>query len=63
MIIYRERHSTPPANRLLIAYCEDWNDCGYQICKYRESGFYYEDQPNDIFDQCVTHWAFLHEFN
>lgn len=63
MTNYFERFNTPPANRLLIAYCKEWSAGGYQICMYGESGFYYEEQPNDCFDIFVTHWALLLEID
>jgi len=63
MNIFKERSMTPPPNRVLVAYCPDWSEDGYQICKYNESGFYYDAQPNDDFNKYVTHWDFQCEFN
>lgn len=59
MNIWQPRSSVPPKNRLLIAYCPDWSDLGYQICEYRNGKYYYPEQPNDMFDENVEKWSLL----
>jgi len=47
----------PPIDRLLIAYCPEWNEEGYQICKWDGAQFYYEGQPSDTFHILVEQWT------
>ena len=60
MFRYREDF-IPEKEVILIAKCEDWNHIGYQICKWNGKKFYYEEQPNDMFDELVTEWSYMEE--
>lgn len=46
-------------NKLILAYCPDWNEYGYQLCWWDGNKFYYEDQPNDMFNVCVKEWCYM----
>ena len=56
------RKKLPEIDRLLIVKCLDWNEEGFQICKFNGEHFYYSDQPNDCFDDWVEDWEYLDKF-
>lgn len=51
----------PYTNRPVICYCPDWSDIGYQVAQWDGKEFYYEDQPNDMFNRHVKSWALFME--
>ena len=59
---WKHYNNEPPKNKLLVAYCRNWNDEGYQICKWDGKKFTYRNQPNDDFSDCVELWSLLTTF-
>ena len=52
----------PPENRPLLCYCPEWSETGYQVARYRKNiGFYYYEEPNDVFSDLVEKWAIFIE--
>ena len=51
----------PPRDRVLVCYCPDWCDAGYQVAVWDGKKFKYEDQPNDNFGQHVKKWSIFME--
>jgi len=52
---------TPPLHKTILCYCMGWNETGYQVARWNGKVFYYEDQPNDMFDSYVTDWVIFLE--
>jgi len=52
---------TPPTDRPLLCFCQEWSDIGYQAAMYKDGRFVYDEQPNEMFDQCVTDWTIFIE--
>jgi hypothetical protein len=48
-------------NQLVIARCPGWCSTGYQICNWNGEEFYYDDQPNDMFNEDVIAFMPLDE--
>lgn len=61
-IWYSREDAAPPKNRPLILLCYEWSDMGYQVGMWNGKEFYFPEQPNDMFDDCVTHWSLFDEF-
>lgn len=51
----------PPKERNVLCFCPEWNESGYQVAKWSGTQFYYESQPNELFDGYVTDWAIFME--
>lgn len=52
----------PPTNRPLLCYCPEWSETGYQVAYFNKAdGFYYHEQPNDIFPELIEKWAIFLE--
>ena len=47
----------PPENRVLLCYCPEWSETGYQVARWSEAGFYYYEEPNEQFGDLVEKWA------
>jgi len=47
----------PKRGVIVLCYCPDWSDIGYQVAKWNGKEFYYEDQPNETFGSYVVSWA------
>lgn len=52
---------TPPTNRPLLCFCQDWNESGYQVAEWDGKKFTYQEEPNEMFDSCVTDWSIFIE--
>ena len=51
----------PPMHRVLICYCPNWSDEGYQIATWNGKEFVYDAQPNEWFSENVEAWAIFLE--
>lgn len=51
----------PSINRVVLAYCPEWCDSGYQVCFWNGKVFMYEDQPNNNFHSYVDKWSIFLE--
>ena len=51
----------PMRGTRVICYCPDWNDSEYQVAIFNGNEFYYDEQPNEMFDEHVQKWALLME--
>lgn len=51
----------PPKNRVLLCYCPEWCESGYQVAEWNGKRFVYEEEPNEIFDQHVKEWSIFLE--
>lgn len=51
----------PPKWRVLAAFCPEWSEAGYQICRWNGKEFYYDEQPNDSFNVHVKSWSLIFE--
>jgi hypothetical protein len=52
----------PPSERVLLCYCPEWNETGYQVAMWdKNKGFYYHEQPNDMFHDLVEEWSIFME--
>ena len=51
----------PPIDRPLLCFCPEWCELGYQAAKWSGTQFYYDEQPNELFDGYVTDWAIFLE--
>lgn len=47
--------------QIVLARCPEWNELGLQVAQWDGEVFYYDDQPNDDFHQCVTSYMSLDE--
>ena len=47
----------PQIGRIILCWCPDWCDAGYQVGQWNGKEFFYEDQPNDMFNRHVKAWA------
>lgn len=54
----------PMKGRLVLCYCPEWCNSGYQVAYFDEDqgGFYYDEQPNSQFNDCVEAWSLLGEY-
>ena len=52
----------PARGDKVLCYCPDWCDTEYQIAMFDGKKFYYEDQPNDMFDGLVVAWSYFGEY-
>ena len=59
--MYFGRNETPKEDTIVICRCPNWNDIGYQIAKFENDKFCYDDQPNERFDENVIAWTPLNE--
>lgn len=59
--MYFGRETKPKEGILIICHCPNWCDSGYQIAKFEDGIFCYDDQPNDAFDENVIAWIPLDE--
>lgn len=46
----------PPLNRVLLCYCPDWCETGYQVAYFDGKKFTYSDCPNNDFSENVISW-------
>jgi hypothetical protein len=51
----------PPKGRPLLCYCPDWNDSGYQVAFWNGDRFWYNEEPNEYFDDEVIEWTLFLE--
>ena len=51
----------PKGRRPILCYCPSWNDSTYQVAYYDGNQFYYDEQPNDDFDEEVVSWTLFME--
>lgn len=58
---WNDETQNPPENRVLLAYCPDWCESGYQVCYFKNGKFKYDEQPNDMFDCYVEKWQLIFE--
>jgi hypothetical protein len=59
--MYFGREKKPEEGIMIICRCPNWCDSGYQIAKFEDGIFCYDDQPNDAFDENVIAWTPLDE--
>jgi len=57
----QDRLVEPPRTELLLCYCPEWCESGYQVAEYTGKRFYYAEQSNDMFDECVQKWSLFEE--
>jgi hypothetical protein len=58
MIYYGLEHTNKLLeDQMVIAKCPEWSDSGYQIAFWNGEEFFYDDQPNEMFNDDVI--AFL----
>ena len=54
----------PPENRVLLCYCPEWSETGYQVARWsEETGFYYYEEPNEQFGDLIEKWAVFETAN
>jgi len=46
----------PQVGRLVLCYCPEWNEEGYQVAVWKGKEFTYGGQPNEMFDGLVLSW-------
>jgi hypothetical protein len=51
----------PQIGRVIICYCPEWSDSGYQVAEWNGREFTYADQSNDMFNDCVVSWSVFME--
>lgn len=51
----------PPRNRVLLCFCPEWSDTGYQVAKWNGKEFYYDEMPNGMFSEHVAKWTLFLE--
>ena len=51
----------PQRERVLICYCPEWSEIGYQVAKWNGKEFYYDEQPNNDFNGLVEKWSIFYE--
>lgn len=54
--MYRSITQQPRNGQLCLCRCPQWNDEGYQVARYEDGEFGYNDQPNHAFNLCVIAW-------
>ena len=56
-----EDERKPPVRRPVLLHCPDWCDSGYQVGYFNGKEFYFDEQPNDMFNDHVESWAIFLE--
>lgn len=50
----------PKQRELIIAHCPDRSPDEYQVCYHDWDEYTYEGIPNDMFNETVMRWKYLH---
>lgn len=50
----------PEKRELIIAHCPDRSPDEYQVCYHDWDEYTYEGIPNDMFNETVMRWKYLH---
>jgi hypothetical protein len=56
-----EDNIKPQIGRVVICYCPEWCSSGYQIAFWNGKEFYFDEQPNDMFNDLVESWTIFME--
>jgi len=59
--MYRLRFEIPADGQLCLCRCPGWCDIGYQVARFEDDMFQYDEQSNDMFDANVIAWLPLEE--
>ncbi len=51
----------PTKGRVVLCYCPEWCDTGYQAAQWNGQEFVYDEQPNDMFNTLVESWSIFLE--
>lgn len=54
-------NDAPPRGTPLLAKCPGWCASGYQVCFWGGKSFFYDEQPNDMFNEEVIAWSAIKE--